>query len=130
MSLRFWYSQCALDSLYVCATVGQVHEMVAALPEHLDSLYNNILRGVHKRSTDAKTIVQMAVRWLGGTLRPMSMSQIIEAVKIELGATILNDDLTIVSEGDMLMICGDLVRLNERTASFGLAHSTVRVSVV
>ncbi|KAF9219531.1 hypothetical protein BS17DRAFT_789189 [Gyrodon lividus] len=125
----FWYSRCALDSLYICATVGQVHSMVNDLPKELDCIYDNILREVDKRSTDARTIVQMAVRWLGGTLRPMSISQVIDAVKIELGHTApihLNDNLTIVSEGDLLMICGDLVRLDERTAGMGLGHSTVR----
>ncbi|KIK93867.1 hypothetical protein PAXRUDRAFT_785769 [Paxillus rubicundulus Ve08.2h10] len=86
------------------STVGQVHEMVAGLPEHFDK--------------------SLAVRWLGGTLHPMSISQVIKAVKIELRATILDDDLTIVSEGDSLMICGDLVRLDERTPSVGLGHSS------
>ncbi|KIJ16375.1 hypothetical protein PAXINDRAFT_168510 [Paxillus involutus ATCC 200175] len=125
----FWYSQCILDSLHACRSVGQVIAITKKLPKDLDTVYEDILHEVHDRTTDVKTIVQMAVRWLGGTLRPLTLSQLAEAVKIELGHTTpihLNDNLAIVSEGDMTYICGNLVKYDQRTRFIGLGNSTVR----
>ncbi|KAH0831130.1 hypothetical protein J3R83DRAFT_13697 [Lanmaoa asiatica] len=99
----FWHAQCIVDSLEVCR--------------------------VNERSEDVQLIVSMAIRWLGGALRPLSLSQIIEAVQIELGLTPplrLNDDLTVVTPEDMLMFCGNLVKIDDRMARLGLGHPTVR----
>jgi hypothetical protein len=109
-----------------------VQKIIDTLPKDLDDAYLNILRELDERTPDIKTIVQMAVHWLSGALRSMTISQVIDAVRIELGHNpplSLNDNLTIVCEEDMLYVCGNLVQLDKRTRDLGLSHSTVRVSV-
>jgi len=125
----FWHAQCIVDSLEVCRSVAQVNGMIREPPTDLETIHYNLLRRVNERSEDVQLIVSMAVRWLGGALRPLSLSQIIEAVQIELGHTPplrLNDDLTVVTSEDMLMLCGNLVKIDDRTARLGLGHPTVR----
>lgn len=105
--------------------------MIREAPTDLETVHHDLLRRVNERSEDVQLIVSMAIQWLGGALRPLSLSQIIEAVQIELGHTPplfrLNDDLTVVTPDDMLMLCGNLVKIDDRTARLGLGHSTVRV---
>ena len=130
-SISFWHAQCVVDSLEVCRSVAQVNVMIREAPTDLETIHYNLLRRVNERSEDVQLIVSMAIRWLGGALRPLSLSQIIEAVQIELGHTpplSLNDDLTVVTPEDMLMLCGNLVKIDDRTARLGLGHPTVRVS--
>jgi hypothetical protein len=106
--------------------------MVRDAPEDLETIHYNLLNRVNERGEDVRLIVSMAIRWLGGALRPLSLSQIIEAVQIELGHTPplrLNDDLTVVTPEDMLMLCGNLIKIDDRTARLGLGHPTVRVRV-
>ncbi|KAF8128750.1 hypothetical protein EV363DRAFT_1340503 [Boletus edulis] len=125
----FWHAQCIVDSLEVCRSVAQVNIMIREAPTDLETIHYNLLRRVNERSEDVQLIVSMAIRWLGGALRPLSLSQIIEVVQIELGHTPplrLNDDLTVVTPEDMLMLCGNLVKIDDRTARLGLGHPTVR----
>ncbi|KAF8557508.1 hypothetical protein OG21DRAFT_1505234 [Imleria badia] len=125
----FWHAQCVVDSLEVCRSVAQVNVMIREAPTDLETIHYNLLRRVNERSEDVQLIVSMAIRWLGGALRSLSLSQIIEAVQIELGHTPplrLNDDLTVVTPDDMLMLCGNLVKIDDRTARLGLGHPTVR----
>lgn len=106
--------------------------MIREAPRDLEIVHYDLLRRVNERSEDVQLIVSMAVRWLGGALRPLSLSQIIEAVQIELGHTPplrLNDDLTVVTPEDMLMLCGNLVKIDDRMTRLGLGHPTVRVRV-
>ncbi|KAF9224833.1 hypothetical protein BS17DRAFT_879644 [Gyrodon lividus] len=93
----------AEGSLHACRSVGQVHTIIRDLPKDLDAVYENILHEV--------------------------LSQVREAVKIELGHTApihLNDNLTIVSEEDMMYVCGNLVKLDNYTRVLGFGHPTVR----
>lgn len=128
----FWHAQCIVDSLEFCRSVAHVDTTTTESPKNLDTVHYNLLRRVDERGEDVRLIVSRAVRWLGGALRPMSLSQIIEAVQIELGRTpplSLNDDLSVVTPDDMLMLCGDLIKMDERTARLGLGHPTVRVRI-
>ncbi|KAG9313778.1 hypothetical protein JVU11DRAFT_6138 [Chiua virens] len=129
----FWHAQCIVDSLAICRSVAQVNEMLEEAPKDLETVHYNILRRVNERSEDVQLIVSMATRWLGGALRPLSLSQIIEAVQIELGHTPplrLNDDLSVVTQNDMLMLCGNLIKIDDRLARLGLGHQTLRVKVI
>lgn len=106
--------------------------MIRDPPRDLETMHYNLLSRVNERSDDVQLIVSMAIRWLGGALRPLSLSQIIEAVQIELGHTPplrLNDDFTVVTPEDMLMLCGNLVKIDDRLSRLGLGHPTVRVRV-
>ena len=106
--------------------------MIQEAPKDLETIHYNLLRRPSERSEDVRLIVSRAVRWLGGALRPMSHSQIIEAVQIEIGKSLplhLNDDLAVVTPEDMLMLCGNLIKIDDRTARLGLGHPTVRVRV-
>lgn len=128
----FWHAQCVVDSLEICRSVAQVNTMIREAPRDLETVHYNLLRRVNERSEDVQLIVLMAVRWLGGVLRPLSLSQIIEAVQIELGHTPplrLNDGFTVLTPEDMLMLCGNLVKIDDRMARLGLGHPTMRVSV-
>lgn len=130
MFFSFWHAQCVVDSLEVCRSVAQVNIMIREAPTDLQVIHRNLLSRVNERSEDVQLIVSMAVRWLGGALRPLTLSQIIEAVQIELGHTpplCLNDGLTVVTPEDMLMLCGNLIKIDDRTARLGLGHPTVRV---
>ncbi|KAG8216011.1 hypothetical protein J3R82DRAFT_8004 [Butyriboletus roseoflavus] len=125
----FWHAQCIVDSLEVCRSVAQVNDMIRDVPRDLETIHYNLLNRVNERSEDVQLIVSMAIRWLGGALRPLTLSQIIEAVQIELGHTpplCLNDDWTVVTPEDMLMLCGNLVKIDDRLARLGLGHPTVR----
>ncbi|KAH7882982.1 hypothetical protein F5I97DRAFT_161722 [Phlebopus sp. FC_14] len=121
----FWYAQCQLDSLHACRSVGGVCAIIENLPLDLDRTYDNILFGVNEMSKNVRTIVQLTLRWLGGALRPLTISQVIEATQIEIDKSVLNHNLTVVSEEDLLFLCGDLIRLDDQTTGIGLAHRTV-----
>lgn len=130
--VSFWHAQCVVDSLDACRSVAQVNTTIDEAPRDLDTIHYNLLRRANERSDDVRLIVSRAIEWLGGALRPISLSQLIEAVQIEIGYALpirVNDNLSVVTPDDMLMLCGNLIKIDDRMARMGLGHPTVRVRV-
>lgn len=67
--------------------------------------------------------------WLVTSLAPLTLPQLVEALKIEYGKLTLNDDLSVMHDADLLEICGSLVNFDEKTGLVALSHYSVQVSL-
>ena len=67
---RFWTAPCQVDLLNECRSVRSLQNIIRNLPTDLPGPYHAILKHVDKMTEDARLILQRALRWLGGSLRP------------------------------------------------------------
>jgi hypothetical protein len=67
--------------------------------------------------------------WLVTSLAPLTLSHLVEALKIEYGKSMLNDDLSVMHDADILEICGSLVNFDKETGLVALSHYSVQVSL-
>jgi hypothetical protein len=68
--------------------------------------------------------------WLVAALEPLNLSQLAEALSIEIGNTALNWKLSVMSPTDLLEICSSLVSFDERTGIVTLSHYSVQVKYI
>lgn len=73
-------------------------------------------------------LARRALTWLVAALRPLQLSELIEALSINLQTRTLDPDFGPMHNGVLLDACGSLVTYNEKTAIITLSHFSVKVS--
>ena len=125
---RFWTAQCQLDLLRECRSVRSVQNIIRNLPTDLPGTYDAILEHVDKMTEDVRLILQRTLRWLGGSLRPMTIAQAMECPTVDVTKHRLDDNISVVSDEDFFLVCGALVVYDEPTKRVALGNRTVLVS--
>jgi hypothetical protein len=110
--------------------VQGVSDSLKSLPKGLYETYDRILQEIEEAGPDRRSIVERTLMWLVGALEPLTLSQLVEALSIEIGSTALNKRLSVMSPTDLLEICSSLVNFDQRTNIVTLSHYTVRVRYI
>ena len=126
---RFRWVQCSIDALDRCVTRKEVRNALDSLPKGLNETYERILLAVDT-GTSAGKLTRQALVWLVAALRPLRLSEIMEALSINLQTRTLDSDIGPMHSGALLDACGSLVTYTERTGIIILSHSSVKVNVV
>ena len=124
---RFRWVQCSIDALDRCVTRKEVRKALDSLPKGLNETYERILLTIDTE-TSAGKLTQQALVWLVAALRPLRLSEIMEALSINLQRRTLDSDIGPMHSGALLDACGTLVTYTERTGIIILSHSSVKVN--
>ncbi|KAG1858862.1 hypothetical protein F4604DRAFT_1930917 [Suillus subluteus] len=122
----FRWVSCQLDAINACRSVQGISDSLKSLPKGLYETYDKILQEIEEAGPDRRSIVERTLMWLVAALEPLKLSQLVEALSIEIGSTTLNQKLSVMSPTDLLEICSSLVSFDERTDIVTLSHYSVR----
>ncbi|KAG1780716.1 hypothetical protein EV702DRAFT_1194187 [Suillus placidus] len=78
--------------------------------------YDRILQEIEEAGPDRRSIVERTLMWLVAALEPLSLSQLVEALSIDIRSTTLNQKLSVMSPRDLLETCSCLVKTPRSTA--------------
>jgi hypothetical protein len=90
-------------------------------------LYETYERILQNITDDDIWFAQKALSWLVTSDRPLRLSEIVEAMAVDVQSRSLDRDATLNDEQDLLEICSSLVDYNESTTVVGLSHHSVKV---
>ncbi|KAF8134005.1 hypothetical protein EV363DRAFT_1214744, partial [Boletus edulis] len=121
----FRWVQCSIDTLDRSFTRKDVRIALDTLPKGLDETYERILLAIDAE-TPAGQLAQRALTWLVAALRPLRLSEIMEALSINLQTRTLDTDIVPIHSGALLDACGSLVTYSEKTEIIILAHFSVK----
>jgi hypothetical protein len=93
------------------------------IPEGLNGTYELILGSI---SPSDRSIAREALVWLTYSYQPMRLAALSEAVVIQRGDELLDDECKLCDPKAILYICQGLVSYDEKTAIITLAHSSVQ----
>ena len=115
---------CQIDALCELGTDRARLKALEKLPTDLFSTYERVLTRIQSQGTDAQNVVRRTLQWILGSIAPLSIPQLIEAIAVEDSDAHL-DNYAKVSERDILRWCSCLVRPSIGQESLELAHFTV-----
>ncbi|KAF8441582.1 ankyrin repeat-containing domain protein [Boletus edulis BED1] len=121
----FRWVQCSIDTLDRCVTRKEVRGALHDLPTGLDETYERILLAIDME-TLAGRLAQRALSWLVAALRPLRLSEIMEALSINLQTRTLDFDIGPMHSGALLDACGSLVTYSEKMGVIILSHFSVK----
>ncbi|KAF8133986.1 ankyrin repeat-containing domain protein [Boletus edulis] len=125
----FRWVKCSIDTLDLSFTPKHVRIALETLPKGLDETYERILLAIDAE-TLAGELAQRALTWLVAALRPLRLSEIMEALSINLQTRSLDTDNVPIHRGALLDACGSLVTYSEKTEIIILAHFSVKEYLV
>ncbi|KAF9228827.1 hypothetical protein BS17DRAFT_212555 [Gyrodon lividus] len=121
----FRWTQCQIDALSHCTSVEQIQTILESLPIGLDETYERILVMIDGKEFEWR-LIRSALVWLVASLRPLRLSDIIEALKIDLEKQTFNDDIGPMNGTVLLDACRSLLTYNEETGTVTLSHFSVK----
>ncbi len=119
----FRWTACQVSALVLQRTPRLLQKALKDLPGSLDDTYANILVRVPEAD---RTFLYEALSWLCVSLRPLTLSELCEAVVLELEDTAIDDTCRLHPKHQLLDLCRGLVFWDEDTDIVTLAHSSVR----
>ena len=133
MTTRFHWVRCQLDTITNCQNLRDIKMALKGLPKDLNETYARILSKISERKETAKA-AEKILRWLVGSMRPLGLLELEEAIMIEPGTAELNEELRPVGSGTsgILASCGCLVEDFEDESGLRrvrISHYTVQVSM-
>ncbi|KAG6372884.1 ankyrin repeat-containing domain protein [Boletus reticuloceps] len=125
----FRWVQCSIDTLDRCVTRKEVRNALDSLPKGLDETYERILFAIDMETPSGR-LAQRALVWLVAAQRSMRVTEIMEALSINLKTRTLDPDIGPMHSGALLDACGSLVTYSEKTGVIILAHFSVKEYLV
>ena len=86
-----------------------IEEALATLPSDLSETYKRILLGIFNAGEATANTARRILMWLVGSMRPLRLAELEEAIMIEPGSVGLNKSLRLFNTTGILVICGGLV---------------------
>ncbi|KAF8133974.1 hypothetical protein EV363DRAFT_1214661, partial [Boletus edulis] len=121
----FRWVQCSIDTLDRCVTRKEVRNALDSLPKGLDETYERILLAIDMETPSGR-LAQRALVWLVAAHRNLRLTEIMEALSINLKTRTLDLDIGPMHSGALLDACGSLVTYSEKTGIIILAHFSVK----
>jgi hypothetical protein len=104
--------ECQLDALRKCLNRAGVRKALSELPATLDNTYERILTDIPKEySREVRTVLQL----LAWSCRPLTLSEIAEAVVVDLDNYKFDKDERMPDPYDLYEIIAALVSLSDET---------------
>ena len=134
ITTRFHWVRCQLDAVTKCQNLRGVKKALEALPKDLNETYERILLKILKEGEETAEAAERILRWLVGSMRPLGLLELEEAIMIESGTLELNEELRPMGSGtaSILASCGSLVDEFEDEGGLRrvrISHYTVQVSM-
>ena len=134
MVVRFHWVRCQLDTIDKCQTPDDVEKALKTLPKDLNETYERVLLKILGEGEGTAKTAEKILRWLVGSMRPLGLLELEEAIMIEPGTAELNEELRPKGSGTaaILASCGSLVEEFEDESGLRrvrISHYTVQVSM-
>ena len=130
MVVRFHWVRCQLDTIDKCQTPDDVEKALKTLPKDLNETYERILLKILNEGDATAKVAEKILRWLVGSMRPLRLFELEEAIMIEPGTSKLNEKLRPMSTAGILASCGSLLeeyKDEDGLRTVRLSHYTVQV---
>jgi hypothetical protein len=121
---RFRWVQCQLDQIRSIRTNKKILEAIKNLPIGLVATYDRILQNIVE---DDIEFAQKTLSWLLASEKPLRLTEIVEALAVDVESRCLDRDATLNDGQDLLEICSSLVAYNEDTGVLSFSHYSVQV---
>ncbi|KAL9025906.1 MAG: hypothetical protein Q9196_005347 [Gyalolechia fulgens] len=114
----FLWASLVLKELETTHSEQQIQEVLDSVPSEMDSLYTRILDNMALVPRNQK-LAQTILRWTVCAVRPLSVEELKEAIRLDLEEIIPRLERTVES------VCGNLIHV-DRHSRVQLVHETVR----
>ncbi|KAL8701392.1 MAG: hypothetical protein Q9201_004930 [Fulgogasparrea decipioides] len=104
----FRWVECQLDTLRSCLSQEDLEEALETLPEGLNETYMRILRKIDARWR--KRAIK-ALHWLVCSKRPLYLTELVEALAVDVDSEPRFSPRRMLKPGDILRICSSLVTI-------------------
>ncbi|KAI4169254.1 MAG: hypothetical protein LQ343_005842 [Gyalolechia ehrenbergii] len=118
----FLWACLVLKELETTHSEQQIQEVLDSVPSEMDSLYMRILDNMALVPRNQK-LAQTILRWTICAVRPLSVEELKEAIRLDLGEIIPRLERTVES------VCGHLIHV-DRHSRVQLVHETVRAFLI
>ncbi|KAI0959138.1 hypothetical protein AcW1_004054 [Taiwanofungus camphoratus] len=122
----FRWVQYQFDRINKSLTPGNAKNILANLPKRLNSVYERILRSIEDGGEESAEIARRTLLWLVSATRPLTLSELREAIAIDTAISTLSNDLLVFNEDVILEICGSLVNYDRESQIVTLSHYSVK----
>ncbi|KAJ7779549.1 hypothetical protein B0H14DRAFT_2474413, partial [Mycena olivaceomarginata] len=119
----FLLAKLHIKTLQTKTTVRAVREALKILPEDLNHTYDAVLQRIDNQ--DGKNLANRVLLWISSAQRPLSVSELQEALAIELGTPALDAD-SLPDIDTILSVCEGLVVVDWSNRVFRLVHYTAQ----
>lgn len=106
-------------------TLGEMHDALDAMPRGLEDAFEEKLLRIQRQADGRKRLGMNTLMWISHAKRPLTVSELSDALAIRPGATSL-DPLYRPSEKLMVDSCSGLVTINEESSVIRLVHYSVQ----
>ena len=100
-----------------------IRKELKRLPQGLTETYESIFSSITQDPSHERTI--KIFRWVLGAQRPLNIGELVHATALEEGQRIIDDDDLPPEDIDLLDVCRNLIRIDERTSQVQFIHSSV-----
>ncbi|KAJ7288474.1 ankyrin repeat-containing domain protein [Mycena rebaudengoi] len=121
----FLLAKLCIDSLSTKLTVKAVRDTLSNLPKDLKQTYDEVMDRINRQNEDDRDIALLALTWVVNAKRPLSVSEFLEALAIEPGATALDPDNLLDIEF-VVSVCAGLITVDEADQIVRLVHYTAQ----
>jgi hypothetical protein len=123
---RFRWLECQLEHLSTLETEKAIKNALQNLPITLFETYERILDSIEDCRSSTE-LARKAFLWLVGAERPLQLTELVEALALEVGDTMLDRTATFNDTRGLLRTCRSFVDHNEETGYISFCHYTVFV---
>jgi WD40 repeat protein len=96
-----------------------IYEAMDQVPEEMDELYRHILDQMSMSGDSNKEIARVILRWTVCAIRPLTIQELQEAIRLDINHTVYRSDKMIEA------VCGQLVQVDKQS-KVQVVHDTVR----
>ncbi|KAJ6588433.1 ankyrin repeat-containing domain protein [Mycena capillaripes] len=121
----FLMAKLHIETLQTKNTVTGVREALKNLPADLNHAYDAVLRRIDSQNEDDRYLANQVLLWISNAKRPLSVSELQEALAIEPGTSSLNAD-SLPRIDIILSVCGGLLTVDWSNRVFRLVHCTTQ----
>ncbi|KAL9603530.1 MAG: hypothetical protein Q9179_002147, partial [Wetmoreana sp. 5 TL-2023] len=118
----FLWATLVLKELQTTHSEQQIQEVLDSVPSEMDSLYTRILENMAMVPRNQK-LAQAILRWTVCAVRPLTVEELKEAIRLDLGEIVPRLERTVES------VCGHLIHV-DRHSRVQLVHQTVRAFLI
>ncbi|KAJ7688186.1 ankyrin repeat-containing domain protein [Mycena rosella] len=121
----FLLAKLHIESLAAKNTIKAVKEALQHLPKDLDHTYDEALERINRQNEEDKQLGLLALTWVANVKRPLSVSELREALAIEPEDTYLDVD-NLLDMDIVLSVCAGLIIVDETVSIIRLIHYTTQ----
>ena len=123
----FMWVRLMMEELYRQTTTRQVKKCLENLPTGLHDVYGRVLERIDQSSPQVRSMARRMLQWIACALRPLSVSELVDALAIEIDSDRLDPDDRIINPSRMIAnCCGSLIEIEKDKDIVRVAHASVQ----